>query len=263
MPTPQFERHTFARISDPRSTSNHHSTSNNNGAAPAISSTRTNESPRRSKYDQTIDNDNPTFLLLLTASKSHLTLRDTLRRPAVLSYKSPPTTCLPHSSGIILMHFAFILTVLVTLVPIFALPTPDDSKIGPRATLELFPNLIINVDSTNPGAPSGAGYIATMSPQLVALFSFDIPYDISPTCTLNFQLPPQGPIFYDTVVGSGSMDVMSIHGVFGTPTSYGAVSSLFGASYGSLQASIGGASSGIGVPCSAGSKFQVVYFPKP
>jgi len=157
------------------------------------------------------------------------------------------------------MHFQpFVLTALAFLAPIFALPTADGSTIAPRATLELFPNLIINVDRTNPGATSGAGYIATMSPQLVALFSFDIPYDISPTCTLNFQLPGQGPIFYDTVVGSGIMDVISIHGVFGTPTSYGAVSPLFGASYGSLEASVGGVSGGVGVPCSAGSRFQVV-----
>jgi len=159
------------------------------------------------------------------------------------------------------MYFTFVLTALsAALVPIFALPAPDGSTIGPRATLELFPNLIINVDKANPGSTAASGYIATMSPQQVSLFSFDIPYDISPTCTLNFQLPSPGSIFHDTVVGSGVMDVTSIDGVFRTPTSYGAVSSLLGASYGTVKASLGGGTSSIGVPCSAGSTFQVVCF---
>ena len=49
-----------------------------------------------------------------------------------------------------------------------------------------------------------------------------------------------------------------IEGVFGTPTSYGAVSQLFGAPYGSFVASVGGSSGSIGVPCSPGSKLQFV-----
>jgi len=56
-----------------------------------------------------------------------------------------------------------------------------------------------------------------MSAELVSLFSFDIPYDINPTCTLNFQLPSAGGLFRDTVVGSGTIEVISIKGVFGTP----------------------------------------------
>src|SRR5271155_4021399 len=153
------------------------------------------------------------------------------------------------------MHFKFGLTALAVFVSTLASPVPVDSALLPRATLELFPNLIINVDRANPAASSAAGYTATMSTELVSLFSFDIPYDINPTCTLNFQLPPAGGLFRDTVVGSGTIDVISIKGSFGTPTSYGAVSPLFGAPYGTLFASVGGRSS-VGVPCSAGSTFQ-------
>jgi hypothetical protein len=156
------------------------------------------------------------------------------------------------------MHFKFGLTALAVLVSTLASPVPDDSALFPRATLELFPNLIINVDRADPAASSAAGYIATMSTELVSLFSFDIPYDINPTCTLTFQLPPPGGLFRDTVEGSGSIDVVSIEGVFGAPTSYSAVSPLLGASYGTLVASLGGESSIVGVPCSAGSTFQVV-----
>jgi len=158
------------------------------------------------------------------------------------------------------MHFKFILATLAGLVSTLASPTPDDSALLPRATLELFPNLIINVDRSNPAASSASGYIATMSTELVSLFSFDIPYDINPTCTLNFQLPPPGGLFRDTVVGSGTIDVIPIEGVFGTPTSYRIVSPLFGTPYGTLFASLGG-SGVIGVPCSPGSTFQVVRQP--
>ena len=140
-----------------------------------------------------------------------------------------------------------------------AAPTPEGpTALQQRASLQLFPNLIINVDKSNPGASSGAGYTAHMTPTVATVFSFDIPYDINPTCTLSFALPPPGGLFSYTVDGSGAITVSPIHGVVSSPTSYGAVAPLLGGSYGSFDAaSHGGA---IGVPCSAGTTLQVVLY---
>ena len=137
-------------------------------------------------------------------------------------------------------------------------PTPDLPAVQKRASLQLFPNLIINVDKANPGAVSATGYTAEMNPTTGSVFSFDIPYDINPTCTLNFALPAPGGLFHYTVEGTGAITVSPIHGAVSNPTSYGAIAPLLGDPYGGFSATPTGASGAFGVPCSAGSTLQVV-----
>jgi len=140
-----------------------------------------------------------------------------------------------------------------------SVPTPEGpAAVQKRASDQLFPNLIINVDKSNPGAYSAAGYTAQMTSTLATVFSFDIPYDIHPTCTLTFTLPPPSGLFRYTVAGSGVITVSSINGDVSTPTSYGSVAPLLGGSYGSFYVTSGGGGGAIGVPCSAGTTLQVV-----
>lgn len=149
------------------------------------------------------------------------------------------------------------------MIPSLAAPTPDTS-IKPRAYIELFPNLIINVNRMDRSKYYSSGYTAEMSAELSTLFSFDIPYDISPTCNLKFELPAPGGLFVNVVEGSGQLIVIPINGVFTTPTSYGTVAPLFGQPYGTFTVSPGGGVAGFDgstvVPCSPGSTFQVVFF---
>lgn len=160
------------------------------------------------------------------------------------------------------MHFkstVLILTGIATLV--FAAPNPKANAIQQRSFLELFPNLIINVDSNNGGEFFSSGYTADISSSLSTVFSFDVPYDINPSCTLKFELPAPGGLFKYTVEGSGTLTAIPINGVFTNPTSYDTVAPLLGAPYGTFVVSASGGGGEIGVPCAAGSTFQVVYSP--
>lgn len=166
---------------------------------------------------------------------------------------------LPHSldkhSKMSIISTILSLTVIITSV--FSVPA-ENKAIQRRSFLELFPNLIINVDSIDGGAFSAAGYTADMTPTTPTVFSFDIPYDINPVCTLKFELPAPGGLFRYTVTGSGTITAIPIDGVVTTPTSYDTVAPLLGAPYGSFTVTSAGGVGEIGVPCSSGTTLQVV-----
>jgi Ubiquitin 3 binding protein But2 C-terminal domain len=158
------------------------------------------------------------------------------------------------------MHTLSILLIL-TWWSVFAAtaPTPDQAAVYKRASIELFPNLIINVDKANPGAISWTGYTAEMSPTTASVFSFDIPYDINPTCTLSFTLPAPGGLFRYTVAGSGMITASPIYGGISNPTSYDAVAPHLGEPFGSFYVTPTGGVGSFGVPCDSGSTLQVVF----
>src|SRR5436190_15015231 len=124
-----------------------------------------------------------------------------------------------------------------TLVPAFAAPTLYENAIKPRGFFQLFPNLIINVNPNAGDQFFSSGYSAEMSAQFSTAFSFDVPYDFNPTCTLKFELPAPGGLFRYDVEGSGTVTAIAINGVFTTPTSYNAIAPLLGAAYGSFVVS--------------------------
>jgi hypothetical protein len=155
------------------------------------------------------------------------------------------------------MQFKTLLLGLAAILPTLAVPTPN--AIEPRSFIQLFPNLIINVDRFNTGSFYPSAYAADMSSQFSTVFSFDIPYSINPTCSLKFELPPPGGLFRYIVEGSGTLTVYPINGVVTNPTSYGTVAPLLGAPSGTFVASPSGGVAGlIPVPCRSGSTFQVV-----
>ena len=113
------------------------------------------------------------------------------------------------------MHFKSTLLSLAAVATLaFAAPTPEVSTIQQRSFLELFPNLIINVDPNDGAAFFSTGYTAEISSALSTVFSFDVPYDINPTCTLKFELPAPGGLFRYTVEGSGILTAIPINGRF-------------------------------------------------
>lgn len=159
------------------------------------------------------------------------------------------------------MHFKSTLLSCAAIATLaFAAPTSKASTLQQRNFLELFPNLIINVDLNDGGAFFSSGYAAEISPAFSTVFSFDVPYDINPTCTLKFGLPTPEGLFHYTVEGSGILTAIPINGVFTNPTSYNIIAPLLGAPYGTFVVSSSGGVGEIGVPCAAGSTFQVVYF---
>jgi len=166
------------------------------------------------------------------------------------------------------MQFTVLLLGLTALLrSTIAAPTPDHDSVEPRAYLQLFPNLIVNVGRIDRGRYFSTGYTAEMSAELSTLFSFDVPYGLGhPTCHLKFELPPPGGpggYFPYVVQGSGRLIAIPINGQFTSPTNYDTIFPLLGTPYGTFVVSptggVAGFEGGSGqIPCASGTTVQVV-----